>query len=468
MKRSFILTALFISTGLFAQTPCVGGMAGGFPCSNYNLLSRLTLAQMSATGGNDSWGWTDPNDGTEYAIVGLNNGTAFIDISDPINPIYLGKLPTHTTSSIWRDIKVYNNYAFIVSEADNHGMQVFDLTRLRTVSNPPQTFTENAHLGSFGSAHNIAINEDSGFAYVIGTSQANGGPLFINIQNPLNPVLVGTYAGSDYTHDAQIITYDGPDTQHLGKEIFFGSNEDRVVIVDVTNKANPQLLSNISYAGVGYTHQGWLTEDRNYFILGDETDEINFGLITRTIILDVSDLDSPQFYFDYYGNIDATDHNGYVVGNTFYLANYSGGMRAIDISDIDNQSMNEIGYFDTFPANNNAGFDATWNVYPFFASKNIVISGDEGFTLVRDANLDIIDQEGILFSMAPNPAKEFVTITSNKIPIQKIEIYSLLGQKVFENDIPQNNTQTINISSLKTGMYLVSINKSTPLKLVVN
>ena len=67
-----------------------------------------------------------------------------------VNPVYLGKLPTHTSSTTWRDVKVYNNYAFIVSEAGGHGMQVFDLTRLRDVANPPETFTEDAHYDGFG------------------------------------------------------------------------------------------------------------------------------------------------------------------------------------------------------------------------------------------------------------------------------------------------------------------------------
>src|SRR5690606_11458023 len=111
--------------------------------------------------GNDSWGWTDPDTGKEYAVVGLDNGTAFIDISDPVNAVYLGKLPTETEASLWRDIKVYNSHAFIVSEATDHGMQVFDLTRLRNVSNPPQTFDTDGFYGGFGNAHNIAINEDS-------------------------------------------------------------------------------------------------------------------------------------------------------------------------------------------------------------------------------------------------------------------------------------------------------------------
>ena len=467
MKKITCILSVLISSSFFAQTPCTGGTAGGYPCNNYNLMSHLSLGQMSASGGNDSWGWTDPDNGKEYAIMGLDNGTAFIDISDAVNPIYLGKLPTHTSSSIWRDIKVYNNYAFIVSEANGHGLQVFDLTRLRNVPSPPQTFTEDAHLGIFGSAHNIAMNEDSGYAYVIGANQANGGPLFINLTNPLNPFMIGSYSGSGYTHDAQIIIYDGPDTDHIGKEIFFGSNEDKVVIVDVTDKLNPQLISDVSYSNVVYTHQGWLTEDRNYFLVGDEIDESTFGFNTKTIILNVSDLDNPTFYFNYFGNIPSTDHNGYVVGDTFYMANYSGGMRAIDISDIANQNMNEIGYFDTFPANNNAGYDATWSVYPFFASKNIVISGEEGFTVVRDANLGYNDKETAGFSLFPNPAKENITITS-KAPIQKIEIFNVMGQKLLELDLPQDTTQTINTTSLHSGVYLLTINESITKRFVIN
>ena len=150
----------------------------------YYLLLRPLL--LNAQNANDSWGWTDPIGGIEYALVGLDNGVAFLDISDPINPLYLGKLPTHTNASIWRDVKVYNNYAFVVSEANGHGMQIFDLTRLRSVSSPPEVFTEDAHYNGFGSAHNVVINEQEGYAYGVGTSTYSGGPHFVNIQDPLN------------------------------------------------------------------------------------------------------------------------------------------------------------------------------------------------------------------------------------------------------------------------------------------
>ena len=423
---------------------------------------------MGAGGGNDSWGWTDPQDGKEYAIVGLNNGTAFIDISDPVDPQYLGKLPTHTSSSTWRDVKVYNNHAFVVSEANGHGMQVFDLTRLRNVTSPPETFTEDAHYGNFGSAHNIVINEDTGYAYAVGTDLYNGGPHFINIQDPLNPTDEGGYALDGYSHDAQVVLYNGPDTSYNGKEILIGSNENAVVVVDITDKGSPQPISSTNYSNVGYTHQGWFTEDMKYFIVGDEIDEFSVGFNTRTLVFDFTDLDNPQLDFEYFGTTPAVDHNGYVVGERFYMASYSAGMRVLDISNIESGSMSEYGYFDTFPGNNNASFDGAWNVYPFFASGNIVISGDFGFTLVRDENLSAPDFSNSDFSIFPNPANNVLNVASKNAPIETVAIYNVLGQEVNRYDFADSLSETIDISSLKAGLYMVQINKSTTKRLIVN
>ena len=470
MKNFYLVLFSVFTVSAFAQTPCENGTSDGYPCQNFDLLSHISLNEMNADSGNDSWGWTDPQDGKEYALVGLNNGTAFIDISDPVNPIYLGKLPTHTNSSVWRDIKVYSDHAFIVSEASNHGMQVFDLTRLRNVANPPQTFTEDAHYDEFGRAHNIVINEESGYAYGVGTSTFNGGPHFVNIQDPLNPTAAGGYSMDDYSHDAQVITYNGPDSDYTGREILIGSNVNEVVVVDITNKSNPQRISSISYDNVGYTHQGWFTDDEKYFILGDETDELGFGFNTRTIIFDFTDLDNPQFHTEFYGPTSATDHNGYVVGDKFYFANYSAGLNVYDISDIENENISQYGFFDTFPSNNEASFDGSWNVYPFFESKNIVISGSNGFTLVRDTNeLNVTELKTTNFTMYPNPASNEINIVSAENPITKVEVFSVIGNRVLDLTFSENSLeQKINIKSLQSGVYLVNINQLTTRRLIVN
>lgn len=468
--RKFITSLMAIAvTAVVAQTPCDGGVAGGYLCNGFDLQSAFDLGELNAGSGNDSWGWTDPDNGNEYALVGLSNGTAFIDITDPVNPVYLGKLPTHTTNSSWRDIKVYENHAYVVSEAGSHGMQVFDLTRLRTVSNPPITFTEDAYYGGFGSAHNIVINEDTGYAYAVGTGTFNGGPHFVNIQNPTVPIGEGGYSAVGYSHDAQVVLYNGPDSDHTGKEIYVGSNEVEVVIVDVTDKSNPITLSTISYSNVSYTHQGWFTEDQRYFIVGDELDELNIGGPTRTIILDLSDLDAPQYFFEYYGNTSAIDHNGYVKGDKYFMANYRAGMRVLDISDIANQNISEYGYFDTYPSSNSASFDGAWSVYPYFASGNIVISDiDRGFFLVKDPTLGITDIVSKNFVLTPNPAQDIVTISSRTEPISQIAVYNVLGQRILQKNLSGSISEKLDISSLNSGVYLISINNTTIKRLVVN
>jgi len=370
------------SSMLASLFPCENGFADIYPCNDYDLMAHVPIEDLGGTGaeGNDSWGWTDSTTGKEYALIGTTTGTAFVDISNPIEPLLLVTLPTATVNSLWRDIKVYNNHAFIVSEAPNHGMQVFDLTRLRNVANPPETFTADALYTGFGSAHNIVINEDSGFAYAVGTSTFNGGPHFINIQNPTNPIAAGGYAISGYSHDAQVVTYNGPDSDYSGHEIYLGSNGNEIVVVDVTDKNNVINISSFSYPQNAFAHQGWLTEDHRYFIIGDEVDELTFHFNTKTIVFDLNDLDNPVLSSTYSGPTLAIDHNGYVVGNTYYLANYRAGLRVLDITNIGaaTNSMTEIGFFDTFPSSDSANFNGVWNVYPYFASGNIIINDIEG------------------------------------------------------------------------------------------
>ena len=371
-----------------AMAVCNNGFADVYPCNDYDLMAQIPLTTFGAGSGNDSWGWTDPSSGREYALMATDTNVGFVDITDTTNPIYLGHVPTATVSSSWRDVKVYNNHAFIVADnAGNHGMQVFDLTRLRDVTSPPEVFTTDAHLTDFGSAHNIVINADSGYAYVVGTSRSGiyaGGPLFINIQNPKSPVSEGGFGEGGYSHDAQVVTYNGPDSDYTNREILIGSNENEVVIADVTDKANPVKISDISYSNVRYAHQGWFTEDMTYFILGDELDELQIGNNTRTIIFDFSDLDTPQFHFDYTGTTAAIDHNGYVKDNLYYFASYRAGLRILDISQIASSSISEIGFFDTYPENDGAAFDGAWNVYPFFPSGNLIISDvNRGLFVIR-------------------------------------------------------------------------------------
>ena len=369
---------------------CENGFANGFPCKGMDLYSQISLTQFGSSFANDNWGWTDRDSGKEYVIQGLNDGTAFVDISDPLNPIYLGKISVATPST-WRDIKVFNDHAFIVSEANDHGLQIFDLRRLRDIETF-QSLIPDKRLDTFGSAHNIAINEATGYAYVIGSQQFSGGPLFIDINEPQNPIEVGGYRTMGYSHDAQVVVYHGPDENFTGKEIYIGSNSDggsnnKVIIVDVTDKSNPELITTKSYGGSGYAHQSWLSIDHKYLFFGDELDEYYYGGNTKTFVFDVSKLNEPDLTYTYSGTTTAIDHNGYVVGSLFYLSNYTAGLRVMDISQIENNIMDEVMYFDTYPESDLSSFDGVWNSYPFFQSGIIAISdGQGGLFLVKASN----------------------------------------------------------------------------------
>lgn len=379
---------------------CVDGLAGDYPCRNIDLLSLLAPSEMGGGDSllNDIWGWEDLVNGREYAIVGRINGTSFVDVTDPTTPIWIGFLPAHDGGAdAWRDVKVYQDHAFIVADGfgnATHGLQVFDLRTLATTT-PGSTLSETAHLGGFGPAHNIAINEDTGFAYVVGAySDSNtglpvcgGGLYMVDISSPQSPGFSGCFSSDGYTHDVQCVVYAGPDSRYTGNEICFAYNEDTLTVVDVSNKNNPVQVSRTPYPGANYTHQGWLLDDnQNYLVLNDETDEINTGANTTSHVFDISVLTSPDHIGSFTAETAAIDHNLYTKDSYVFESNYRAGLRILSSDNIASGTLEERGYFDTVPCSDSAQFSGAWSNYPYLASGNILISDIESGLFVLRAN----------------------------------------------------------------------------------
>jgi len=330
--------------------------------------------------------------------MGTWDGSSFVDVTDPENPSVLGFLRTHTVGSNWRDIKVYKDHAFIISEARNHGMQVFDLTQLRNLPRIPifsanfsakavPELPESAYYGEFGNCHNIAINEDTGYAYGVGSGTCRSGLHMIDIREPLNPKFVGCYSEDGYVHDTQCVNYDGPDERFHGREICFCYDEDTLTIVDVSAKNTPKTISRVPYNGAQYTHQGWLLPGKKYLLLDDELDELyNPNHHTRTMVWDVSDLTHPVDLYEFYSKLEVIDHNLYTLEDRAYSSNYCGGLRILDTSKVDSNQglLTEAGYFDVSPTCDNRQFLGTWSNYPYLPSGNILVSSIErGLFVVR-------------------------------------------------------------------------------------
>ncbi len=312
-------------------------------------------------------------------------------------------------------------------------------------------------------------------AYVVGCNSANNGAVMaLDLSNRLNPVAVGQDANNGYSHDAQVVTYNGPDADYTGKQIMVSSNESEVVFLDVTDPTNMITISTISYTNAAYVHQGWFTEDLKYVLIGDELDEQNFGNNTKTIILDVNDLDNP-FVKNIYENptTEAIDHNIYVKGNLAFEANYRAGMRVLDVSDIANGNLSEVGYFDTYPTSNSAQFNGAWSIYPYFESGNILISDIEGglFVVRKSGTLAVGDEvfNPSEFTIFPNPATAKIKVVSKNKNISQVVLYNILGQEVISI---KNNTHfknvLINVSGLNEGVYVLKINNSIAKKIVIN
>ena len=468
--RTFLLTfPLCLLTGAVvgaqhsitgARVDCTDGEAAGHPCHSVDLLSRLMPQELQAEVVLDMWGWTDPVTGREYALVTTDTSVAFVDVSDPINPAFLGLLPSHDhTTSGWRDVKVYQNHAFVVVDGQGaNGLQVFDLTQLRAARpQRPTVFSATAHYTQFGQAHNVAINTETGYAYVVGsnTGRCPNGIHMVDVRLPRQPAYAGCFidqatgrSGDGYTHDAQCVLYHGPDAEHAGKEICIGANLDGISIVDVSEKSKPVRIAGAQYPEAAFTHQAWLSEDHIYLFVNDESDELvrhwtneSPLLGTRTLIWEMEDLDDPVLAAEYFGPTDASDHNLYIRGQTLYMANYASGLRIVDISTP--SVPQEVAFFDTYPYSDHAGLHGAWTAYPYFGSGTLAVtSGHHGLFLVTYDSTGVTDRdrtpgagvrESFLFSSAyPNPFKSVTTLTLENPVSQHVTVkaYDLAGRAV--------------------------------------
>lgn len=320
--------------------------------------------------------------------MGTSNGTAFVDVTDPRNPVIKGQMPTQSPLllPLWRDVKVYKNHAFVVSEHDNHGMQVFDLTRLRGQTAAPVLFTPDTVYNRFSNAHNVSINTDTGYAYAVGTNTCRGGLHMVDIRSPQNPAFAGCFSQDGYTHDVQCVVYDGPDARFRGHEICFASNEDTVTIVDVSDKDNPRMLSRTGYGSSAYTHQGSLTPDQGWFLFGDELDESS-GEVSRTTtyIMKVGRLTDPGAPRAFQHQTPAIDHNLYIERGYVTESNYLAGVRILeyDRRSLRQARLNEVAFFDVFPASDTTQYGGTWSNYTFGSGTVIASTIDSGLFVLR-------------------------------------------------------------------------------------
>ncbi len=355
-----------------------------FASNGVALQSWIPLVDFNpaTTSADDCWGYTSPS-GREYALIGLSLGTGIVEVTDPANAQIVTVISGPT--SIWRDIKTYQTYAYAVSEGGS-GIQVLDLSQ---IDQGTVTLVNTVLTGPGTSAsHNVAINEESGFLYRVGGgSSPIRGIRAYDLADPANPVFVGEWSNR-YCHDAQVVNWtSGP---FAGRELAIcyandtsGGGNAGIDIIDVSTKNNMFLIGSVNLTqppifshAARFSHQGWLSPDRQTIYFGDEVDEGSFPFPnTTTRVIDVTDISNPTQVATFSNGNTARDHNIYTKDNLIFQANYRSGLRIFDAT-IPGAPV-EIAYFDTYPNSDSANYNGLWNVYPYFPSGTIIGSDIE-------------------------------------------------------------------------------------------
>lgn len=443
---------------------CVNGAAGSFACNNIDLLAHMPLNDFSSrpSSANDIWGHVDLNTGDEYALIGLRNGVAIVNVTNPEDPQEVGTI--RGLNSTWRDIKVYQYfdesinawqaYAYATIDGASDFVTIINLNQLpNSVSlvekNTVVTKAHNVYISNVDHTLNITLPGLTPSLQLIGSNRFGGAFHSYSLATPSTLTgLANNYFGSGYTHDGASINITDSrkesqcDTRSDSCTVFIDFNEKEVKLWNITDTSATTLLGTGEYNDVSksnqYVHSGWGTEDNQHIFLHDEFDEKDGGLNSTVRIFSIADLNNPTQVGQWTGPTRAIDHNGFVRGNRYYMSNYERGLTVLDITDPANPI--DVGFFDTYTPSNNPGFNGAWGAYPFLPSGNILVSDiGSGLYILKDRTLES-NQGKISFTASSISASQGETITVNvqrnnaTAPDQAISVnYQLLPGSAKEN-----------------------------------
>jgi len=394
---------------------CAGGSAEGYACSNVNLLAQFPLGSFSSNpaAANDVWGFTDLNTEREYALVGLRNGMAVIDVTAPAAPFEVGTITGTPTG--WRDMKVLQQYdhaagrwqafAYVSADSANDRLAVVDLAglpnRISLVDRVTDARAHNLSMAGVDFSLNIPLPGRTPVLIQGGSNQNNGGFRAFSLANPRLPALI-SQGQFGYMHDGTTMVLRDPAQIAACPnrtdicEVLADFNESTVDLWDITDPTSPHRLASVGYPNARYVHSGAWSEDGRHLYVHDEFAERDLGINTTVYIFDITSLLQPLLAATWVGPTRAIDHNGYARGNRYYISNYTRGLTILDISSP--TAPVQAGFFDSFPVSNSTSFNGAWGVYPFLPSRHVLVSDIQGGLFVLEDDTHLPDAAAIAFA----------------------------------------------------------------------
>lgn len=339
MNRPLIIVfALLLAQQSFAQL-------------NMELRKRIDYPSVL----NDVWGYVDPTNEREYAIVGKRNGVSFVDVTDPANSTEVAAIPGQ--NSVWRDMKTWNTFCYVVADqgSSTEGITVIDLSTLPDSVSSYQFKPNLPGLGVLLRGHNIWVDE-FGYAYVAGSNLNDGGILIFDVDTPDGqPIFIG--AGPNiYSHDVFV-----RNNLMYTSDIYNGN----LTIYNVSNKQDIRQLGFTS-TPFRFTHNAWLSDDGNVAFTTDELANAPVAAYDVSDPTDIKELD--QFRPVATLNQGVLPHNVQVWDDWLVISYYTDGIIIADASRPGN--IIEVGNWDTYLTGD--AQSGAWGAYPYLPSGTVL------------------------------------------------------------------------------------------------
>lgn len=463
MKKILLLIPLFAALFSGAQTT-------QYPSFKISLVGMITPNTDDAAPGNrrysGCWGWYQQSKNKEYAISGTSKGTYFIDVTSPATPTVCDYVAGAHGGCIWREIKSYDHYCYIVSDdVSPNRFQIVDMQYL-----PDSVHVVYDGNTYFERAHTIWVDNNKlyagGVTYTAGHSPATVPMAVFSLTNPASPTLLRTL---DQDVSNNVVNY-VHDMYARNDTVYASCAFQGLFIYKLSNTAGSYsftpLGSFTGYESAGYSHSSSLTKNGKYLVF---CDEVPTGLPIHMVdVQNLSNIQSLQTLHPYAGT---TPHNPYVLGNDFAVVScYQDGLHIYNISQPGN--MSGVGYFDTYPQGgnntgtyNNDDYEGNWGAYPYLPSGIIIAQDMQNGVFLLDASQAFNNPVGIRSNTAedlnvmiyPNPVPDRLAVNYRWDGTSLIQLKDLMGRVVYEKHCSGSVSEYIDVKGLESGSYVVSV-----------